>query len=64
MSEETSFQGTIQSREEDTPKGEPQDTFLQELAQLEADLEDEEAAFKKSKVLSGTENEELFEDDP
>ena len=64
MSRETSFQGTIQNREEDTPSGEPQDTFLQELAQLEADLEDEEGAFKKSKVLSGTEYEELFEDDP
>ena len=64
MSEETSFQGPSQHHDEDTPSGEPQDTFLQELAQLEADLEDEEAAFKKSKVLSGTENEELFEDDP
>ena len=64
MSRETSFQGPIQHHEEDTPSGEPQDTFLQELVQLEADFEDEEAAFKNSKVLSGTENQELFEDDP
>ena len=44
MSEETPFQGTIQSQEEASPNGEPQDTFLQELAQLEADIEKEEAS--------------------
>ena len=64
MSEGTPFQVTIHNREEASSDEEAQDTFLQELAQLEADLEDEEAAFKNSKVLSGTENEELFEDDP
>jgi molybdopterin converting factor small subunit len=54
MSEETSFQ------KEEIHKGKEQDAFSQVQAQLEAEIEKEEAAFKNCKVLSGTENEEFF----
>ena len=52
MSRDTSFHGTIRSQEEASPVGEAQDTFLRELAQLEADIEKEEATFKNLKVFS------------
>jgi hypothetical protein len=44
MTEERSFQGSIQKQEEPLPGGEAEETFLRELIQLEADIEKEEAS--------------------